>query len=180
MAGVVAGALSMAAGEYVSVSSQRDSEKALLDRESSSLEANPDEELEELTLIYESKGLSRKTAVSVAAELTSHDAFRAHAEAKHGLNPDDLTNPWHAAIASAAAFIAGASIPMTVILIPPTGLRVPITFAAVIVALAMTGAASAHAGGAGKRRAIVRVIIGGALAMAITYAIGKLSGVSGI
>ncbi len=180
MAGVVAGALSMAAGEYVSVSSQRDSERALLEKESSSLDANPDAELEELTTIYQSKGLSRKTAVTVAAELTSHDAFRAHAEAKHGLNPDDLTNPWHAAIASACAFVAGASIPMTIILIPPVHLRVPVTFAAVILALAITGAASAHAGGARKRRAIIRVIIGGALAMAITYAIGKFSGVSGI
>jgi VIT1/CCC1 family predicted Fe2+/Mn2+ transporter len=180
MAGVVAGALSMSAGEYVSVSSQRDSEKALLDKESLSLDENPEKELEELTVIYESKGLSRTTAVKVAHELTNHDAFRAHAEAQHGLNPDDLTNPWHAAIASAGAFVAGASIPMTIILIPSASLRVPITFVAVILALAITGAISAHAGGAQKRRAIIRVIIGGALAMAITYAIGKLSGVSGI
>lgn len=180
MAGVVAGALSMAAGEYVSVSSQRDSERALLDRESSSLNDNPEGELEELTLIYEAKGLTRNTAVRVAEELTEHDAFRAHAEAKHGLNPDDLTNPWHAAIASAGAFVAGASIPMTIILIPPTSLRVPITFVAVIAALAMTGALSAHAGGAQKKRAIIRVIIGGAAAMAITFFIGKLTGVSGI
>jgi VIT1/CCC1 family predicted Fe2+/Mn2+ transporter len=180
LAGVIAGALSMAAGEYVSVSSQRDSERALLDKESSSLDAHPDAQLKELTTIYEAKGLSRRTAASVAIELTAHDAFRAHAEAKHGLNPDDLTNPWHAAIASASAFVAGATIPMGIILLPPASLRVPITFTAVIVALAMTGAASAHAGGAQKRRAVVRVVIGGALAMAITYAIGKLSGVSGI
>lgn len=180
LAGVVAGALSMAAGEYVSVSSQRDSERALLDRQSSKLSESPDAELEELALIYESKGLSKNTAATVAAELTEHDAFRAHAEAKHGLDPDDLTNPWHAAIASAIAFTAGAAIPMTVILIPPASLRVPITFAAVIIALAATGAASAHAGGARKRRAIIRVIIGGALAMIVTYAIGKLSGTTGI
>lgn len=180
LAGVVAGALSMAAGEYVSVSSQRDSERALLDRQSSKLSESPDTELEELALIYESKGLSKNTAATVAAELTEHDAFRAHAEAKHGLDPDDLTNPWHAALASAIAFTAGAAIPMIVILIPPASLRVPITFAAVIVALATTGAASAHAGGARKRRAIIRVIIGGALAMIVTYAIGKLSGTTGI
>jgi vacuolar iron transporter family protein len=180
LAGVVAGALSMAAGEYVSVSSQRDSERALLDRQSSKLSESPDAELEELALIYESKGLSKNTAATVAAELTEHDAFRAHAEAKHGLDPDDLTNPWHAAIASAIAFTAGAAIPMIVILIPPANLRVPITFAAVIIALAATGAVSAHAGGARKRRAIVRVIIGGALAMIVTYAIGKLSGTTGI
>jgi VIT1/CCC1 family predicted Fe2+/Mn2+ transporter len=180
VAGVVAGALSMAAGEYVSVSSQRDSERALLERESHSLSHNPEGELEELTMIYEAKGLTRPTAMRVAEELTAHDAFRAHAEAKHGLDPDDLTNPWHAAVASAAAFVSGAMVPMLVILIPPANMRVPVTFVAVIAALAMTGAVSAHAGGAGKRRAIIRVLIGGALAMAITYFIGKLTGTSGI
>lgn len=180
VAGVVAGALSMAAGEYVSVSSQRDSERALLNKESTSLNTNPDAELAELATIYEAKGLSKKTAATVAVELTAHDAFRAHAEAKHGLNPDDLTNPWHAAIASACAFVMGAAIPMTFILVPPANLRVPVTFVGVIMALALTGAVSAHAGGAGKRRAVLRVITGGMLAMIITYAIGRLSGVSGI
>jgi VIT1/CCC1 family predicted Fe2+/Mn2+ transporter len=180
IAGVLAGALSMAVGEYVSVSSQRDSERALLDRESSNLDANPDAELQKLAHIYEAKGLSSTTATAVAKELTAHDAFRAHADAKHGLNPNELTNPWHAAIASACAFTAGSLIPMVTILVPPANLRVPVTFAAVIVALALTGAASAHAGGAGKRRAIVRVVVGGALAMAITYGAGKLFGVSGV
>lgn len=180
MAGVVAGALSMAAGEYVSVSSQRDSERALLDMESSNLENNPKGELEKLALIYQAKGLAKTTAISVAEELTMHDAFRAHAEAKHGLDPDDLTNPWHASIASAAAFVAGAIIPMTIILIPPANLRVPITFVAVILALALTGAISAHAGRADKRRAIIRVVTGGALAMIVTYGIGLLFGVSGV
>lgn len=180
VAGVVAGALSMAAGEYVSVSSQRDSEKALLDKEHSSIKANPQAELKELALIYEAKGLTPHTAAKVAAELTAHDAFRAHAEAKHGLNPDDLTNPWHAAIASAAAFVVGAAIPMTFILVPPAEIRVPVTFAGVVLALAVTGALSAHAGGANKSRAVLRVICGGMLAMIITYGIGRLTGVSGI
>lgn len=180
VAGVVAGALSMAAGEYVSVSSQRDTERALLEGETHSLKNDPVGELEELTLLYEAKGLTRQTAVRVAEELTEHDAFRAHAEAKHGLDPDDLTNPWHAAIASAAAFVTGAIIPMLFIILPPASLRVPVTFVAVIVSLAMTGAISAHVGGAGKQRAVFRVIIGGALAMAITYGIGRITGVSGV
>lgn len=180
LAGVFAGALSMAAGEYVSVSSQKDSEQALLDMETKNLINNPDAQQKELVLLYEAKGLSKNTAISVAEELTSHDAFRAHADAKHGLNPDDLTNPWHAAIASAAAFVVGAAIPMTVIVIPSASMRVPVTFVAVIVALGITGALSAHAGGASKPRAMIRVIIGGALAMIITYAIGKISGVSGV
>src|SRR5664279_1388109 len=178
MAGVVAGALSMAAGEYVSVSSQRDSERALLDKERASLDDNPDDELEELTMLYEAKGLSRETSVNVALELTNHDAFRAHAEVEHGLDPDDLTNPWHAALASACAFVTGAAVPMIFIIIPPSNICVPVTFVAVIAALATTGAISAHVGGARKRRAIIRVIIGGALAMVVTYAIGTLAGAS--
>lgn len=180
IAGVVAGALSMAAGEYVSVSSQRDSEQALLQMESDKLAKDPEAELEKLAFVYETKGLSAATARKVAVELTDHDAFRAHAEAKHGLNPDDLTNPWHAAIASAAAFVTGAIIPMTVIVLPPVEYRVPVTFVAVVCALAITGALSAHAGGAKKTRAILRVVVGGALAMIVTYAIGRVSGVSGV
>lgn len=180
LAGVIAGALSMAAGEYVSVSSQRDSEKALLEKESNGLENNPEAQLKELMLAYEAKGLTRLTALRVAQELTEHDAFRAHAEAKHGLNPDDLTNPWHAAMASALAFITGAAIPMVIILLPPANMRLPVTFAGVIAALALTGAISAHVGEARKRRAVLRVVIGGALAMLTTYCIGRFSGVSGL
>jgi VIT1/CCC1 family predicted Fe2+/Mn2+ transporter len=180
VAGVVAGALAMAAGEYVSVSSQRDSERALLERESNNLATDPAAQLKELVLVYEAKGLTRPTALRVAQELTEHDAFRAHAEAKHGLNPDDLTNPWHAAVASAMAFVTGAAIPMIIILLPPAHLRLPVTFVGVIAALALTGAMSAHVGEARKRRAILRVVIGGALAMSITYLIGRLFGVSGI
>lgn len=180
LAGVVAGALSMAAGEYVSVSSQRDAERALLEREKADLEADPDGELEELALIYEAKGLSRPTAVRAAEELTSHDAFLAHAEAEHGISPHDLVNPWHAAMASAAAFVTGAIIPMVFILVPPASWRIGVTFAGVVLALALTGAVSAHAGGARKRHAVLRVVVGGALAMVITYGIGRLAGVSGI
>ena len=180
IAGVVAGALSMAAGEYVSVSSQRDAERALLEREKVDIETDPDGQLQELALIYEAKGLNLSTALVVAEELTAHDAFRAHAEAEHGISPHDLVNPWHAAIASAAAFVTGAIIPMAFILIPPAAWRVPVTFAGVVLALALTGALSAYAGGARKGQAVLRVTVGGALAMIITYGIGRLSGVSGI
>jgi VIT1/CCC1 family predicted Fe2+/Mn2+ transporter len=180
MAGVIAGALSMAAGEYVSVSSQRDTERALLNRQKHRLKNNPEDELEELAQVYEAKGLRPATAAKVATELTAHDPLRAHAEACLGLDPDDLTNPWHAAVASAAAFVAGSTIPIVAILVPPTSIRVPVTFAAVILALACTGAISARVGGASKRRATLRVVVGGALAMIVTYAIGNLFGVSGV
>lgn len=178
LAGVIAGAMSMAAGEYVSVSSQRDSEKALLEKEEYELKHFPKEELIELENIYKGKGLSADTARLVAKELTEHDPFRAHVEAELGINPDDLTNPWHAAYASAASFTVGAAVPMAVILIPPASSRIWATFVSVIIALVITGYLSAKVGGAKISRAIVRVVSGGALAMIITYFIGKLFGVS--
>lgn len=177
-AGVIAGALSMAAGEYVSVSSQKDSEKALLAMEKYELTHFPDEELKELENIYENKGLSKKTAKQVAKELTKNDPFLAHVEAELGINPDELTNPLHAAIASAAAFVAGAAIPLLVILLPPEDVRIPITFASVIFALSITGYLSARVGKAKARKAIARVVVGGALAMAITYLVGRVFSVS--
>lgn len=180
IAGVLAGALSMAAGEYVSVSTQRDSEHALLAKERWELENMPEEELEELVRIYKQKGLSQKTARIVAEELTAHDAFAAHVDAELGLNPDELTNPWHAAYASALAFSAGSVIPMAAILLPPAHLRVPITFASVLMALALTGFVSAKVGGSPATKAVVRVVAGGALAMIVTYAIGSLFDVSSL
>jgi VIT1/CCC1 family predicted Fe2+/Mn2+ transporter len=178
LAGVLAGALSMAAGEYVSVSTQRDTEKALLAKEAWELENMPKEELAELTAIYQHKGLKRSTAELVAKELTAHDAFAAHVDAELGIDPDDLTNPWHAAFASAAAFTAGAIIPMAAILLPPANLRVPVTFIAVLIALAVTGVVSAKVGGSSPKKATIRVVLGGALAMAVTYGIGQLFSVS--
>lgn len=180
IAGIVAGALSMAVGEYVSVSTQRDTEQALLAKEKWELENEPEHELEELTVIYEKKGLSRQTAEVVAKELTVHDAYIAHVEAELGIDPNDLTNPWHAAYASAAAFFAGAIIPLVVALVAPAHYVIPGTVVSVVIALMITGALSAHAGGAAKTRATVRVVVGGILAMAITYLIGSLFGVSGI
>ncbi|MDP3965761.1 MAG: VIT family protein [bacterium] len=180
VAGLVAGALSMAVGEYVSVSTQRDTEKALLEQEREELRDEPEEELAELGEIYEKKGLSRATARAVAAELTAHDAFAAHAEAELRINPEQLTNPWHASWASGLAFFSGAVIPLIAISLPPAFLRIPITFAAALVALIVTGALSAHAGGASKRTATIRVVAGGILAMAITFGIGTLFGGIGI
>lgn len=178
IAGLIAGAISMAAGEYVSVSSQKDSEKAMLAMEEYELKNFPAEELKELEDIYKNKGLSAKTARQVAKELTEHDPFRAHVEAELGINPDELTNPMHAAIASAAAFTVGAIIPLAAILLPPQSTRVWITFVSVLVALTITGYLSARAGRAKARRAILRVVVGGALAMAVTFLIGRLFGVS--
>lgn len=179
IAGVVAGAISMAAGEYVSVSSSRDSEKALLKKEAYELQYYPEKELEELSRIYEQKGLSSKTAYLVADELTKKDPYKAHVEAELGINPNELTNPWHAAFASAASFLAGALIPILAVL-TPSSIRIPFTFFSVVIALAITGTISAKIGGAGVVRAVVRVVTGGIVAMIVTYGIGRLFNVSGI
>ena len=176
IAGLVAGAVSMALGEYVSVSSQRDSERSLLARERAELEESPADELEELAAIYVAKGASVETARRLAEELTAHDAFAAHADAELGIDPDALTNPWHAAASSAAAFTLGSLLPLLAILLPPAGLRIEVTFVAVILALAMTGAVSARLGGARIMPAVVRLVLGGAAAMAVTYGIGTLVG----
>ena len=180
IAGIVAGAISMAAGEYVSVSSSRDTEKAMLEKERYDLKNNPEEELEELTQIYISKGISEKTSRIVAKEVSKNNALAAHAHMELNIDPDNLTNPWHAAFASAAAFLAGAMIPLIAITIPPQSIKIPVAFISVIIALAITGTLSAHAGGASKSKATIRVVAGGALAMVVTYAIGKAFSVSGI
>ena len=176
VAGLAAGALSMALGEYVSVSTQRDTEQALLAKERRELLEEPEAELEELVGLYQKKGLSAQTARTVAEELTAHDAFAAHIDVELGIDPDELTNPWHAAISSAISFTVGAILPMLAILLPPPAARIPVTFVAVLLALAITGWVSARLGGADPVRATQRVVIGGALAMAITYAIGRLVG----
>lgn len=175
-AGLVAGAVSMALGEYVSVSSQRDTERALLAKERTELTEFPGQELDELTAIYQAKGLTPATARQVAEELTANDAFAAHADAELGIDPDALTNPWHAAGASALAFTIGSLLPLTAILLPPPAARVTVTFVVVLVALAITGAVSAKLGSAGITRAVLRLVGGGALAMAVTFGVGQLVG----
>jgi len=180
IAGIVAGAISMAAGEYVSVSSSKDTEKALLEQEKYELKNFPEEELKELAGIYEKKGLSPKTAALVAKELTENDPIAAHFDAELRIDPENLTNPWHAAIASAFAFFLGALIPLFAITLPPQDLKVPVAFISVIVALAITGIVSAKVGRANVGKAVIRVIIGGALAMIVTYSIGKFFGIQGV
>jgi len=176
LAGLVAGAVSMALGEYVSVSSQRDSERALLALERRELAETPEDELAELTAIYESKGLSPATAATVARELTAHDALAAHLDAELNLDPDDIVNPTQAAVASATAFTLGALLPLLAILIPPASWRVPVTIVAVLIALGLAGGLGARIGGSDPRRAVIRVIIGGAAGLALTYGIGHLFG----
>lgn len=179
-AAVVGGSVSMALGEYVSVSSQKDSQEALIEKERRELAEDPDGELEELAGLYEQKGMTPGTARQVAVELTQHDALAAHLSAELNIDELEVVNPWHAAFASAAAFAAGAVLPLLAILLPPAELRIPITFVAVLVALAITGAISAKVGGSSRRRATIRLVIGGALAMAFTYLVGSLLGTTGI
>ena len=180
IAGLFAGALSMAVGEYVSVSTQRDTERALVAKELRELADDPEGELRELAEMYARKGLSAKVAHQVARELTDHDALGAHAEVELHLDPDEFTSPWQAGGASFVAFTVGALLPLLAIALAPAGIRVPITFVAVLVGLAVTGSLSAHLGGARHSPAIIRVMIGGALAMAITYGIGVLVGTTGL
>ena len=180
IAALVAGALSMGVGEYVSVSTQRDTEQALLEKERRELIEVPEQELEELIIIYQSKGLSRRTAETVANELTDRDAFAAHVDAELGIDPNALTDPWHAAYASAISFVVGALIPVVAVAVAPSSNRILLTFISVLIALVFTGSLSAHAGGANKLRATVRVVCGGIIAMVITFGIGKLFGVIGI
>lgn len=176
IAGLVAGALSMAVGEYVSVSSQRDSEEAYIHKEKLRLEHHPDEEFEELAYVFEGKGLSSTTAHQVATELTAHDAIRAHLDAEFNLNEHDLSSPLAAAVASFFSFLVGGIIPLATMLAVNHDLRLLATVAAVLVALVITGYLSARAGRAPYMRAIVRVVAGGAAAMLVTYAVGHLFG----
>lgn len=180
LAAAIGGALSMALGEYVSVSSASDSQKALIAKERWELETFPDEEFAELVGIYESKGLSNATANQVVLELTELDPLKAHLEAELNLSEDEVVSPWHAALVSAAAFTIGAALPFLTAVLLPSSLKIPVTFVAVMVALAITGAAGAWLGGAKTLRPVLRVLIGGAAALAITFAIGSWLGTSGV
>jgi len=179
VAGVVGGAVSMALGEYVSVSSQSDSQRALIAKERAELAEFPDVELDELAQLYREKGLSDETARQVARELTEHDALAAHLEVELGLNEDDVASPLAAAGASALSFFLGAVLPMLAILLPPPEARVPVTFVAVLVALAVTGFVGARIGGSPALRPVIRIVIGGGLALAATFVLGSLLGTSG-
>jgi VIT1/CCC1 family predicted Fe2+/Mn2+ transporter len=173
LVGLMAGAMSMATGEYVSVSTQRDTERAVLDIERRELAETPEEELDELTGIYAAKGIDPDLARQVAIQLTARDALGAHAEAELGLDPNDLTNPWHAALASFVAFVVGALIPLLGVVVSA---QAWVTVVAVVVALAITGSVAARLGSAPVPKAVVRNIAGGLLAMGVTYLLGGLVG----
>ncbi|GAB3014756.1 membrane protein [Nocardioides flavus (ex Wang et al. 2016)] len=177
IAALTAGALSMGTGEYVSVSTQRDSEKSILDLEAKELLQMPQTEERELAKMYVDKGLSQETAAQVARELTEHDALRAHADIEFGIDPDNLTNPWHAAWASMVAFTVGALLPLLVVAFVPDAVRVLVTVLSVVAALALTGFVSAKIGLSPRLPAVVRNIGGGLLAMGVTYLIGMFAGV---
>ena len=180
LAGLLAGSMSMAAGEYVSVSTQRDSEKAALAEERRELRDQPEAELEELTELLEDRGLSRDVALEAAQQLTERDALKAHARVELGIDPDQLANPWHAAWASFLAFTAGALLPLLAMVLPPAAWRLAVTVVSVLGALVLTGWTSARLGAADPRRAMLRNVAGGALAMAVTYGAGALLGAAGV
>ncbi|NUP23720.1 MAG: VIT family protein [Streptomyces sp.] len=180
LAGLLAGSMSMAAGEYVSVSTQRDSERAALAQETRELRERPEAELEELAGLLRRRGLSRDVAMEAAVQLTERDALRAHARVELGIDPDALTNPWHAAWASFVAFTAGALLPLLAMVLPSADWRLPVTVASVLAALALTGWSSARLGGAAPPRAVLRNAAGGALAMGVTYLAGTLLDVAGV
>jgi VIT1/CCC1 family predicted Fe2+/Mn2+ transporter len=176
VAGLVGGAISMALGEYVSVSSQRDSERALIAKEKAELATMPHEELAELTQLYQDKGLSAQTARQVAEELTANDALAAHLDAELNIDQSDIVSPWRAAYASAVAFVIGGLLPLLAMIVFPDSMRVPATSAAVLIALAITGATGGYLGGSPVLRPMVRVVVGGALALGATFIIGRLLG----
>ncbi|MFD4153110.1 VIT family protein [Streptomyces hydrogenans] len=180
LSGLLAGSLSMAAGEYVSVSVQRDSETAALATERRELHESPEAELDELTHLLTARGLTPGVAREAAVQLTERDALKAHARVELGIDPDDLTNPWHAAWASFLAFTVGALLPLLAIVLPPASVRLWITVASVLAALTLTGWWSARLAAAPTPRATLRTVAGGALAMAVTYAAGSLLDVAGV
>jgi VIT1/CCC1 family predicted Fe2+/Mn2+ transporter len=179
MAALVGGAVSMALGEYVSVSSQSDSQRAVIERKRRELAEWPEEKLSELAGAYRRKGLSEDTARRVAEELTGNNALEAHLSVDLHADEDEIANPWHAAFASAVSFTLGAVLPLLAILLPPEAWRVPVTFTSVLVALAVTGGVGAHLGGGSRGKAALRVVIGGAIALAFTFLVGRLLGAAG-
>ncbi len=176
IAGLVAGAFSMAGGEYVSVSTQRDTERATLRLEQWELETMPEAELIELAAIYQNKGLSEDLAMQVARELSDRDALAAHADAELGIDPDALTNPGQAAVASFMAFVLGALLPLLAITLPAPEWRIVSCAIAVVGALGLTGYASARLGGAAVPRAVIRNVGLGVVSMVVTYGVGLLVG----
>lgn len=176
MAGLVAGAMSMAAGEYVSVSAQSDSEAADLARERRELAEETEGEQDELTRIYQGRGVDAELARKVALQLMAHDALGAHARDELGISDLTAAKPLQAALASATSFATGAALPLVVVMLSPLSIMIPATVGASLVCLVILGVASARTGGAQPLRAALRVLIWGGLAMGITAAVGRLFG----
>ena len=177
VAALVAGSISMAGGEYTSVSAQKDSEMAAIAKEKKELKENPEAELRELAWFYEQKGMSPNLAKQVAEELTAKDALKAHAEAELGLSHDEHVSPTAAALSSFVAFAAGSLLPLlSATATPWASLRIPFTVAAVVVSLALTGYVAAQIGGAKPMRAVIRNVLVSLLTMGVTYGIGMLVG----
>lgn len=176
VAAVAAGALSMAVGEFVSVSSQRDSQRAELEHERKELADDPEYELEQLTLLIAKLGIDRDLARDAAAHLSAKDPLAAHARFELGIDPNELSNPWHAGLASLTSFLVGGLIPLLAVLLSSHSVAVMVAAVSVVAALAITGSVSAHLGRAPKMRAAMRTVTGGIVAMAISYGIGSLVG----
>lgn len=179
-AGLVAGAMSMAAGEYVSVSSQRDAQEADIATEKAELAANPHGELRELATIYEKRGLDADLARRVAAQLTAHDQLAAHMRDELGLSEKTRARPVQAALVSAASFACMATLPIASLLVAPRSLRIPLIAVVALASLGVLGALGGHLAGAARGRAAIRVLAGGGLAMATSALIGRLLGVAGL
>ncbi len=177
-AGLVAGALSMAAGEYVSVSSQTDIEKADIEREEQELKSNPEAELKILAQIYEKRGLKKETALQVAKELTEADALGTHIRDELGINEISKANPIQAAFASGAAFTAGGLLPLLVILFAPVKNMEYFLYGFTILSLIILGAVSAKTGGSSIGKAIIRIVIWGTIAMGLSALVGYIFGVN--
>ena len=176
LAGLVAGAISMAAGEYISVSSQSDTEQADLEKERLALEEAPETEFEELVQIYAARGLEKQLAQQVAAQLMEHDALATHARDELGISETIATRPIQAALTSAATFSVGGILPLATVAIAPVHHAIPVVSVVSLLCLALLGAISAWAGGAGIVRATLRVTLWGTFAMALTAAIGAWFG----
>jgi VIT1/CCC1 family predicted Fe2+/Mn2+ transporter len=176
VAGLTAGALSMAAGEYVSVASQRDTERADVERERRELELAPDNELKELTAIYEKRGLSAPLARQVAVELSAGDALTAHARDELGIDLEAFANPVQASLVSALSFIVGAIVPVLIMAITGSSLRIIATMVVTLIGLVVLGITGAMLGGAPRSRAGLRVAIGGTLALLVSLGIGRITG----
>ncbi|RYL97975.1 VIT family protein [Sporolactobacillus sp. THM7-7] len=173
-AGLLAGAFSMGGGEYVSVSTQKDTEKAMVEIEKAELRDDYDGEIDELAQIYAERGLSPDLSRKVAIDLMSKDALAAHSSAELGIEPGEYVSPWHAAFSSMFSFTVGAILPFLAIVLLPTPVRVPFTVLAVLAALALTGYVSARLGEAPRGRAVLRNVLVGGLTMLVTYSVGTL------